>query len=225
MKKILVISTCFWMVASVSLTAQVINDSGQHGRMTLQTKKGNSLNGLEGSPYENENFQVGKITMEGNKPVTAFLRYDVLNDDMEIKTELNGEDIYVLPNKKITEYSIGANRFLYQSLQHDGKLIEGYFKEYFKGENVRLLTRLTAIVTEPYKAKTGYEKDRPSQIIIQENYFLSFKDGRVEEVKLKEKDFKKALPSSKAVNSYFSDNKLRDLEDYIKFLEWYDKQE
>ncbi len=224
MKNFLILIFGFWIITIAPATAQVINDSGQHGKMQLQTKKGNSANGLAGSPYENEEFRAGKIVMEGNEPVNAYLRYDALNDEIEIKTEINQANISVLPDKRRTEYIIDSIKFLHKSIPNNGKLVKGYFQEYFKGENMSLLKKLSATITEPYKAQTGYEKDRPRHIILQEKYYLSFVDGTNKEVKLKKKDFKKALPSSKALNTYLSDNKFKDIEDFVKMLEWYDKQ-
>lgn len=224
MKKFLFLILNLCLVFSTDLYSQVLNDSGQHGTMVIQTKKGPADNTLDGSPYETEAFQKGKIITTGKDPLIVFLRYDVLNDEMEIKTEQQAQDIFIIPEKNNTEYSIGDTNYIFETFQHDGERLHGYFKEYYDGKNVRLLKRMTTTITEPVKAQTGYQKDRPARIIIQEKYYLAFGDGKIEEVRLREKDFKKALPNSKAASKYFSDNKVRNLEDYIQMLKWYDQQ-
>lgn len=224
MKKILLLSLGVTIFFTTSLYAQVINDSGQHGKMYIQTKKGPTNNTLDGSPYENEAFQSGKIAMAGKEPINAYLRYDVLNDEIEVKKEKSAQDIYVIADKKGTNYKIGQINFVFENFQFEGQPLQGYFQEYYNGENVRLLKRLTTTITDPVKAQTGYQKDKPARIIIQENYFLAFNDGNIKEVRLKERDFKKALPNSKAASEYLGDHKVRDLEDFVKMLQWYDRQ-
>lgn len=224
MKYFFTILFAFGLLTSTSIYSQVLNDSGQHGKMLLQTKKGNSLNSIQGTPFLNENFQKGTVTLKGNEVINVLLRYDVLNEDMEIRTGLDDEEIYLLPQKEGTEYTIGEENFRYRTL-NNGEQIKGYFREHYKGEKVEFLEKISAVITDPVKAQTGYQKDRPARIVLEEKYFLLLENGEVKEVKLKTKDFIKALPDSKAVRAYLSENKVKTIEDYKEMLEWYDNKD
>lgn len=224
MKRILAILFGIGLIGSFPAAAQIITDYGDYSHMLILTKSSDDAAELEGTPYMNDNFQPGTFTIEGKAPAKAFLRYNVVNEEMEIKTELNGTDTYLLPGNSKATYQIGSNNYVFRNLQIDGSLVKGYFIEHYKGESLSLYEKLTATTTEPEKAQTAYHKDKPGRIVMEDRFFLEFDNGNVQEVKLRTRDFKKALPNSKAVNSYLSDNKVKSIEDYINMLEWYDKQ-
>lgn len=213
----------FGIFASIGASAQ-INDGSGHSMQLLQTKKNENMNSIQGSPYLHDDFRFGTVTLDGKETLEVFLRYDVLNENMEIKTDKSDDKIFVLPLAKKAGYQIGADAFEFRSIIHEGKKIKGYFRQHHQGGNVSLLEKLSASLTEPVKAKTGYDKDKPAQIVIKEEYYLLFNDGSAKNVRLKEKDFKKALPASKAVNAYVSDHKVRSVDDFAKMLQWYNDQ-
>lgn len=224
MYKILAITIGLGFFGTYATTAQIVQDTGNHSLMLIQTKStGDEI--VEGTPYLNDNFQHGTFTLEGKEPTNAFIRYNVVNEEMEIKIELNGEDTYLLPVNNKAKYQIGTDNYVFTNLKIDGRLIKGYFKEHYVGEKVSLYEKLIATTSEPVKAQTAYQKDKPARIVMEERFFLVFNNGKVEEVRLKTKDFKNALPDSKAVNSYLSDNKVKSIEDFTKMLEWYEMQQ
>ena len=89
---------------------------------------------------------------------------------------------------------------------------------------VSFLEKPYLTVIDAVKAKTGYEKDKPAQIRLKKDYYIVLKDGTVQNVSLKEKDFEKALSSTQDVKKYLSDHKLKSVEDFAKMIEWYDKR-
>lgn len=91
----------------------------------------------------------------------------------------------------------------------------------FDGEFYRLLKKPNAKVIEPVKAKTGYGKDKPGRIEIDEEYFL-LKNGSVQEVNIKHRVIKDIFISEEA-KQYLSDNKIRSEEDMVQFLSYLDK--
>ena len=56
-------------------------------------------------------------------------------------------------------------------------------------------------------------------------YYLSIDDEPFKEVKLEEKEIKKALPDSSSLDSYFSDHKIKTVEDVVKLLKFLEEQE
>lgn len=154
--------TFLLLVAFTLLNAEVraqINDSANHGLMLLTTKKNENMNSVQGSPYLDGDFQRGTVMIDGKEPLVVFLRYNVLQEKIEIKTDFSSEDIYILPLSRQTIYYMGKYKIKYEELSHDGKKVNGYFIELFNGDNMRLLEKATVKLSEPVKARTGYEKD------------------------------------------------------------------
>lgn len=217
----LILAGAFFITTTVS--AQ-IHDSGGHSMMRITSKQSDILKDVKGSPYLYDDFMYGMITMEGKDPLRVLMRYDVNSETFEVKTEKESDDIYVLPLNKDTKYHLGTETYVYRTINFEGKEITGYFQTHFEGDNVSLLEKPSLTFTEAVKAKTGYDKDRPGEIKLNKNLYLVFKDGKVENVRLKEKDFEKAFSSSSTVKKYLSDNKLKTIEDFLKMLKWYDNQ-
>lgn len=217
----LIITGAFFITTSVS--AQ-IHESGGHSMMRVSTKQSDILKEVKGSPYLYDDFRYGMVTMEGKEPLRVLMRYDINTETFEIKTEQSSEDIFILPLDPDTKYHLGSQTFDYRTINFEGKEITGYFQAHFDGENVSLLEKPSLTFIEPVKARTGYDEDRPGKIKLNNDLYLVFTDGKVENVRLKERDFEKAFSSSKNAEKYFSDNKLKTAEDFIKMLEWYDDQ-
>lgn len=201
-----------------------VNDGGGHSMMQINISPSDNVNGIKGTPYLYEDFRTGTVIMEGKAPLSAFLRYNINSETFEIKTEKDGEEIYVLPLSTETEYHLGTEIFTYRNLNFEGKDISGYFQTHFDGNKVSLLEKPSLFFVEAINAKTPYEKDIPGQIKLNKDLYLVFSDGSAKAVSLKEKDFERAFSSSKSVKKYLGDNKLKTIQDFTKMLEWYDNQ-
>ena len=166
---------------SANLSAQFVSGSSSafDDGFTLITKSP-ELSNVEGSPYLEEEFQAGTLHMEGKKPLPVFLRYDVVKERMEIKPDKNITETYMLENDQDTEYLMKGNKFVLDKINAEGKTVYGYFVELYDGEDYRLLKNPVATVSEPVKARTGYDKDRPAEIEIENIYYLSGADGAKE---------------------------------------------
>lgn len=199
-----------------------IQDGGDHGLMTLTTKNIN-LNEVQGSPYLNLNFEPGTVSIEGKSPLVGFLRYDVLNEVIEIKTNLNSPEIFVLPTTNKATYKFDNKDIVYDQIYKDSKKINGYVIEHFKGKNFRLVEKPTATITEPVRARTGYESDQFARIRIDQEFYIQKKNGNFENVRIKQKDIRNAFNSPEA-NKYLSDNKIKTIDDLIGFLKYLDSK-
>lgn len=220
MKKHLYLFLALSILSSSFLGAQ-INDSGNHGLMTI-TLKEKDLNGIEGSPYLNSDYKSGKIYIEGKEPLAAYMRYDVHNENIEIKTDLNSDEVFLLPQNKNAKYEIEAKTFLHDKIRVDGKQIQGYFIEHFIGNTLRLLEKPIVTLTDPVKARTGYHKDKPAQIKIESEYYIQQEDGNTKDVRLKHKDIKKSF-NSETANEYLKKNRIKSVEDLVSFLNHLDR--
>jgi CRISPR/Cas system-associated exonuclease Cas4 (RecB family) len=215
----------FLLALFISLgTQSQVQDGGGQELMLLKTKANEDLKKVKGSPYLNEDFTQGKAFITGKEPLNVFLRYEVAKDIIEIKTDKGSPETYILPLGQKAEYKIDNNLFVLENLNFSGNRINGYFVEHFKGENIRLLQKFTASFSEAVIAKTGYEKDRPAEITIDNHFYMVSKNGEVQPIELKERELKKAFSGSKEVESYLSSNKLKSVEDFVKFFQWYDTQ-
>ena len=176
---------------------------------------------VEGTPYLNEEFSRGKIYLQDKEPLEAYLRYDVLGEQMEVKIDKSSTDIYTFSSNRDIEYEIDYNKFFENTITVDGERISGLFQELFVGNNVKLLSKAVAQVSEPVVAKSSYEKDRPGRISISERYFIVPQDGRPQEVEMKRRSLRKTFDSRK-VKEYLKNNKIKSVEDLVEFARFYD---
>lgn len=176
---------------------------------------------VEGTPYLHEEFNRGKIYLQDKEPLEAYLRYNVLDEEMEVKIDQKSPEIYTFSSNRDVEYEIDYNKFSEKAITVDGERISGFFQELFAGNNVKLLSKAVAQVSEPVVAKSSYEKDRPGRISINERYFIVPQDGRTQEVEMKRRSLRKTF-DSREVKEYLKDNKINSVEDLVEFARFYD---
>ncbi|QED36730.1 hypothetical protein FK178_02930 [Antarcticibacterium arcticum] len=185
----------------------------------------NTPDGYTGSPYVEKNFVNGVIMDTDGKTHPAFLRYNTVEDVVEVKLALSEPDTFVLPKLKNISYRMNGYTYVLDSFRTDkGETLEGYFMNYYDGKKVKFYARPMPDITPAEKAKTGYEKDKAAHLNVKTDYYIALNNGPLKNVRLKDKDFKNALPASKEVDKYFKEVKVKSVEDFVKMLEWYDQQ-
>ena len=207
-------------ICSVANSQILISEYQELEFLSLDPQESQSF---KGTPYLSENFLPGTILIDGKEPVEVLLRYNVLNEEMEIKIAKEKLEIFKLNRNLNTIYEIPPFRYSLYSLKQDGKEINGYFAKGFQGKKASLLIKPTVEVTEAEKAK-GYGSDVPASIKIKQEYYIVFADGRVENVRLKEKDIKKLFDSDQ-VKDYFKKNSLDTVDDLNAFLSFHENSE
>lgn len=207
--------TLLVLLLCVGMNAQVIHDGGLEG-LRLMTKVSDDLEKVQGSPYWTEDFRYGTIHIGEKEPIRAFLRYDVRDEVVQIKTDPNSEDIYQLSNRPDISYFVDNKKIVADQITSDSGKLSGLFIEHFNGEDYRLLEKLTVNVSEPVQATSSYGNDKPAQMTISNKLFV-VTDKRAKEVRLKKRDIKKMFPSEPARN-YISDNKIKEVEDLVALL-------
>lgn len=222
MKKYTIIGAILLALVGVEAQAQ-LNDSGNHGLMNISTRENPALSKVEGSPFLDDDFKYGVAKIEGKDPLNVYVRYDVATEQMEIKTDPKSPDIYMLPPGQHAVYKVGDKTFKYGTINHEGKNILGYYVEHFGGDNYKLVTKHRAEISEAVKAKTGYDRDKPAKIKIEEDLFILGKDGTAWKVRAKNRDLEDIFKTP-AAKDYLSDNKVRSTEDLVAFVAFIDKQ-
>lgn len=223
MKNLLAIIPVLAFFLSVSSFAQ-INDSEGQKMMQIIRLDNDDLAEVKGSHYLDKKFQSGKILIPGQNTLNVFLRYNINTETFEIKTDEKSKEVYELPINLEPKYHLNSDVYTYRTINFEGNVIQGYFKNLHEGKKVIFLEKPYLTVTEAVKARTGFEKDKPAQISLQTDHYLVFPEGKIENVKLKKKDFEKAFSNSPQIKKYFSDNKVKTVEDFTGMVQWYDNQ-
>ena len=181
------------------------------------------LSKVVGSPFLNENFEKGVINMEGKEPLVAKMRYNVLEERIEIKLDQAGSDeIFMLPKRETTIYQFGGDQFYIKRIITEGGPVFGYFIPLFTGTNVELLKKYSLNVSEAQAAKTGYDEDKPAKMSIEEKYYVRLPNKEFQEVEIStrklRKDFEDVLESK-----YFKNNKIKTEEDLVALVKELDR--
>lgn len=217
MKKLLLILLTLLAVDTVQ--AQIFTEDG---RYELFGKDDPNLNNAEGSPYLNDNFLPGKIFFKGKPDLPVQLRFNIYAENFEIKVDKGKRDIYTVRDWENATYEMGGKKFVSSRVDHNGRMIKGFFIEHFDGKRYKLLEKPEIKVAPPVRSDSGYSEDQPAKIKKSSSFYIQKDSGEVVEVKLKQRDIRKEF-TSEAARKYLSDNKIREVEDLISFLKYIDE--
>lgn len=218
----LIYTFSFFLFMGFTGFAQISEFLPGNSPMQIMTTTNKTPDTYTGSPYVEKDFTQGVIIDSDGKTQPAFLRYNTVEDLVEVRLNKSEENTFVLPKVKNITYSLNGYTYVLDSFNTNNGKIDGYFIQYFDGDKVDLYARPLPDVKDAQKATTGYGKDKPAHLDIRMEYYLATEDGILKNVKLKPKDFKNELVSSKDMDAYFKDNKLKSVEDYVEFLKWYE---
>lgn len=133
-------------------------------------KNSNSLDYSEisGSPYEKEVFQLGKaVKTSTNSSRSYFLRYNILSDEIEIKTNSSDQSSQSL--LKSTDIYAIINNAEYHYLTYNNK--KGYFKMIYKGGYYRLYIKQTQTLRDKEPPKNGFDQGAPAKLVDYKKYY------------------------------------------------------
>lgn len=193
-----------------------INDGMNYGFTLIPTIEKDSEE-VEGSPYYTQDFIRGTVKIQEKDPLEAYLKYNVAEERIEIKTHLESPRTYQLPAGSDAEFIIESEKFVLDKITAEKGSVFGYFVELQTGDKYRLLKKPIAHFREGEKAKTGYGNDKPATITIEDEYYIVPKSGMAINVRAKSKDLKKAF-GSKEVEDYLDNNKMKSEDDLIRFV-------
>jgi len=151
--------------------------------------KTNTLNysTIEGSPYENDQYQQGVLTdKEGKKIGEYAMRYNAYADMLEVPKQNDG--IGVL--NKVDFLTIELNGKKYSTLSYrnvDGKIEKGYFIELISDDQCSLYRRDIKELQEAAEAKSTFHPATPAKFLDDTHYYLKFGSEEPKKIKLSKK--------------------------------------
>jgi len=161
---------------------------------------------VQGSPYANEEFVIGKVFVNDDKPYNGILRYNAYSDGIEMKTE-NG--VITLLKRSYLKARIGGKLYLIESYKVNGTIRKTYFVELSQGK-ARLLLKQGKKFVEARSASSSYTKDQPAKFEDERKYYIITEGNPGIEVRLKNKEVLQALPDhNKEVQAFVKSNKLK----------------
>ncbi|MGB5244542.1 MAG: hypothetical protein WBN16_00045 [Lutimonas sp.] len=134
------------------------------GTITRQLNSNNTLDltKVKGSPYANENFLPGQIFFrEKNIKIDANLRYNVFNDEFEVKEDVQSENISAMIKSSDLEVFLANKRYILRPYTEKGTEKEGYFSVISEGHGLGVYERKTKVFTEGKKASNSFQIDFP----------------------------------------------------------------
>jgi hypothetical protein len=178
---------------------------------------------IVGSPYYEQTFIPGIINEVDGKKQEAYFRYNVKDDQVEVKFSPNQEETYLLPRDQKYIYQLKDYSYVLGSFNAEkAGLLKGFVIEYVQNDKVTFIGKPFVNLIQAQAAKTGYGIATPASLNVGINYYFGLGDGKLQEVKLKEKEFRNIVPSSKEMKKYFEENKIENSKDVIKMIEFYE---
>ena len=196
----LTLSLSFAFAQNIELPTEYLNNS------TLGGVNSGLPNNVQGSPYANEEFVIGKVFVNDDQPYTGMLRYNAFQDGIEMKTE---KGIITLLKRDYLKAQIAGKLYLIENYKKNGAVRKTYFVELSKGK-ARLLLKQGKNFVEERKASSSYSKDQPPKFEDQISYYIITDSNAAIETRLRAKDVISALPDhQKELTAFVKKNKLK----------------
>jgi hypothetical protein len=175
---------------------------------------------VQGSPYVNEEFVIGKVFVRDDAPYNGVLRYNAYSDGIEMKT---AEGVITLLKRDYLKATIDGKLYLIENYKKDGAIRKAYFVELNKGK-ARLLLRQAKKFVAARAASSSYSQDKPAKFEDEISYYIITEGNAAIETRLRVKDVLAALPDhQKELAAYVKKNKLKLKEEgeVIELLTYY----
>ncbi|GAA4273977.1 hypothetical protein GCM10022258_32710 [Aquimarina gracilis] len=181
---------------------------------------------IDGSPYLSEKFSPGKILDElTGKSEAVFLRYNIYNDEFEVKYDVSSENIVGLKKGSTLVAQLGDDKFYYKAfVNHKNEQKLGYLKEVYNSKNVVILKDYYQKLRLPKPAKTSLEKDIPAKLSNHQSYYLKTDKGTLIKIEMNRKKIANSFPNHQnEIKSFIKEKKLRfnDEKDLLQLANFY----
>jgi len=180
--------------------------------------------GVEGSPYLNEEWKQGTILLNGNEKIEGLqMRYNLYAQTFEV---FENNQVYSLTEPTAFELIELENRlFFYNNKERDAKLPTGYFQLIYDGAT-KLFLKRSIDYLDAKKGTTPYHASvEVPMLIVKEAYFIKNSTGTVIPVGLRQNSILSALADHRSeVKAYVKEKglKLNKLQNVLILLEYYD---
>ncbi|MBK3515996.1 hypothetical protein [Carboxylicivirga marina] len=172
-----------------------------------QIDTGSQFAEYKGSPYL---FESGAASLEmtnGQKVDGLTIRYNVYDDQMEIK---KGEHYYAIPKEKtFMTFTLNGHPFVLKPYQYGTKKSSGYFEPLVDDKKCGLFLKHDIILVESVESQ-GYKEAQPAKFVNNPpKVFVSFDNGMLAYINSK-KDFLNLLPNHKEeMEKFIKKNKIK----------------
>ncbi len=191
-------------LSAFAVSAQNVDLPTDFIRNTLDGKNDRQTN-VTGSPYHNENFQPGTVTI-ADKSFDTYVRYNGLEDVFEIKNQA-GEISALIRRPDIKVTLDGKQHKIETFLDGNDMSKQRYFVILAEGEN-KFLKNEGIEYKEAQQASSSYSQSKPASLVPYTKYYIKKGDGKAEEIKLRKKSILNILDDDRAKN-YVKENKLK----------------
>lgn len=216
MKRFLLsIIACFFVYG---FQAQIYTDDG---RYELIGKDNKEIFKATGSPYLKDEFSPGKIYFEGKPALSVFLRYNIHNETIEIKPQLDSEEIFKVNEVEKATYEMDGLKVIPEDFFYKERKVWGFFIVHYEGRQYKLLEKPEIKVTPSVKRESGYSEDKPAKMTKASTFYVLDSQGEIKQLNLRHKEVKKLFVSAKA-EEFLDRNKIKTKEDLIALLEFLD---
>ncbi|NNK30206.1 MAG: hypothetical protein HKP04_05060, partial [Flavobacteriaceae bacterium] len=123
---------------------------------------------VQGSPYANQEFVLGKVYANGQDPYNGLLRYNAYQDGIEMKTD---KGIITLLKRDYLSAIIEGKHYRIENYKKNGAIRKTYFVEMNKGK-ARLLFKQGKKFVEERAATSSYSKDQPAKFEDENSYYI-----------------------------------------------------
>lgn len=165
------------------------------------------LHSIKGSPYEKEEFLIGKTISElTNISNPYYLRYNIYSDNIELKSNgtiyslIQSQNIYAIFDSKEYRYE------QYKTTNKNTKL--GYFIILVKDKKYNLYLKKNIEFRDKVKANTPYESDTPATFLKSSSFYVK-KDSVLISIPNKKKLFLQEFPKySNSLKKYIKSERI-----------------
>lgn len=171
------------------------------------------FNKYEGSIYLINDFVPGNVSdIQNGTSQPAFLRYNLLEDIVEIKLTPDSEK-RILPKMDNIKYDFGAYTLILREEENN----KSYYLEYYNEENLKFLAK-------PRLAARRKNSDIPgidNILIFQDYKYYILKDDDMKEIDLRTKDLRQIFAGNTQAENYLKLHKVNNIDKIKHFLEFY----
>jgi hypothetical protein len=151
-----------------------------------------------GSPYLDENLSYGTVLLDGNKSANYYMRYNVLNDQIEFGDKNETSKLKAMPNDPSAIFILGDAKFQYLDFANQKNGVSGIFEiiKIYDQENL-LVRKYTKSIRQPEeKDQTSYSPN-PDPKIVSKTEFYFVENGNLNIIVNNKKRALKSLDDSK----------------------------
>lgn len=189
---------------------------------TSYNEDGISLDDIKGSPFENDEFQMGKLfTLKGEKYENIPMRFNVFNNEVEFKAPKG--KIFAISEPGLFKYIIiGSNKYCYTDYPHGISYKKAFLEIHVEGK--ASLFSLGKIVFIDEKPAKPYKDPEPSTFKrMNDEFYIKIGEQPINNVSSKKELISMFGESGNKIKRFIKSEKIKitKVKDLKKLAEFY----